>query len=351
MRREAIGLDVGGAHLKLARLDGEGALVAVRIAPCALWRGLDQLAAALDSVADATPDAASVAVTMTGELVDLWPDRVTGVAAIAQALVDRFGAERTAFYAGGRFVTAADAGAEAPAIASANWRATAEAVAAGGSAALLLDVGSTTSDLVPVAGGTVLARATTDAERLAAGELVYLGVARTPVMAIAPRVPFGGAWIAPMAEFFATSADVHRLTGDLPEHADLHAAADGGPKTETESARRLLRMVGADLDAAGRDAATALARHLAEIQLRSLCDAASALLSRPEAARTATVVGAGVGRFLAKRVAERLGLGYRDLGALLTRDPALQGPAADCAPAVAVARLFAGKPAPVSLLR
>lgn len=335
-----IGLDVGGAHLKLARLDGTGALTEVRIAACPLWRGLNELDAALDQVG-ARAGEPVVAATMTGELADLWPDRASGVAAIAGALAERFGPERVAIYAGARrFLRAHKAADNALDVASANWRATTEAVAASSGAGLMVDVGSTTSDLIPYGEGRALAQGATDAGRMAADELVYLGVARTPVMAIAPRLPFAGAWMTPMAEFFATSADVHRLTGDLDEAADLHPAADGGPKTTEGSARRLLRMVGADLTPETWEAARRIADFLAETQLRRLHDAALGLITRTDIPAPQTIVGAGVGRFLVKRLAERLRLGYRDIGALFSDDPALAALAADCAPAVAVARLY-----------
>ena len=340
MSAKSLGWDVGGAHLKLARLGEDGALESVRIVPCPLWRGLDELDRAVDRLADdATNDAVS-AVTMTGELVDLWPDRATGVAALAGRLARRLGSE-TRFYGGADgFLTAADAAGRWASVASANWRATAEALAIEGEG-LLIDVGSTTADLIPFGGGHVTALGSSDAGRMAAEELVYLGVARTPVMALAPRLPFGGAWVSPMAEHFATTADVFRLTGDLPDDADLHPAADGGEKTREASARRLLRMVGADLDGETERQAEALARWIAETVLRRLCDAACLVLSRPGGPETPVIYGAGVGQFLTARLARRLGLLYRDVGELWTNDARLAGAAADCAPAVAVARLFA----------
>ena len=339
-----IGLDVGGAHLKLARVTPAGRLEAARIAPCPLWRGLNELEKAFASLEAEIPPAASFAVTMTGELVDLWTDRQTGVAAISEAVGALVGRDRLVFYAGAAgFVPAGEEAAHWSAIASANWRATAAAAARGGETGLLIDIGSTTSDLIPFASGEVLARGTDDAGRMAADELVYLGVARTPVMALAARMPFGGGWISPMAEFFATTADVFRLTGDLPDGADLHPAADGGAKTTAASARRLLRMVGADLDAQTEVQAHALAAWLAEATLRRLCDAAALIMSRPDAGRAPTVFGAGVGRFLAGRLADRLGLMYRDLGREWSEDEGLAAAAADCAPAVAVARLLAAR--------
>ncbi|MFC3693592.1 hydantoinase/oxoprolinase family protein [Chenggangzhangella methanolivorans] len=341
MSGEVLGWDVGGAHLKLARLGGDGALEAVRIVPCPLWKGLDELDRALDALgADAPADAVS-AVTMTGELVDLWPDRATGVAALSDRLSQRLGPQ-TRFYGGADgFLTAGEAAKRWACVASANWRATAEALALGGGDGLLIDIGSTTADLILFSGGDVTALGSTDASRMAAEELVYLGVARTPVMAVAPRLPFGGAWITPMAEHFATTADVFRLTGDLPDDADLHPAADGGEKTREASARRLLRMVGADLDAETGRLVEPLARWIAEAVLRRLCDAASCVQSRRGSPVTPTIYGAGVGQFLTARLARRLGLLYRDVGELWTDDARLAGAAADCAPAVAVARLYA----------
>jgi probable H4MPT-linked C1 transfer pathway protein len=338
---QVLGWDVGGAHLKLARFAADRRLEAVRVAACPLWRGLDELDAALAALGPDIQAGAASAVTMTGELVDLWPDRSSGVAAIVERLGAKLGAAGLSIYAGPRgFVDAQAAAAAWADVASANWRATAEALAAEGGAGLLIDVGSTTADLIPFADGETLARGATDAGRMAAEELVYLGVARTPVMAIAPRLPFDGAWIAPMAEHFATSADVFRLTGDLPEGADLHPAADGGPKTVEASARRLLRMAGADLDPARPGQARALAGFLAETCLRRLADAAAMILTRAEAPASPIVHGAGVGRFLAERVARRLGLLYRDVGQAWADDPSLAGQASDCAPAVAVGRLL-----------
>lgn len=339
MTGEILGWDVGGAHLKLARLDDFGRLVEARIVPCPLWRGLDQLDAAIAAIG---PPARQSAITMTGELVDLFPDRASGVAALVGRIAERLGPD-VAFYAGASgFFGADDAPARWRDVASANWRATAAALASDGDG-LLVDVGSTTADLVPFAGGAVTARGATDAERMAAEELVYLGLARTPVMALAPRVPFDGGWVSPMAEHFATTADVFRLTGELPDGADLHPAADGGEKTPDASARRLLRMVGEDLTPETSGPARKLAAWLAEAALRRLADAASVVLSRADAPRNPTIYGAGVGRFLAVAVARRLSLMYRDVGDVFAADPALAAASADCAPAVAVARLFAAR--------
>ena len=80
------------------------------------------------------------------------------------------------------------------------------------------------------------------------GELVYTGLVRSFVMAIAERAPFAGRWSPLINENFATMADVHRILGTLPEGADQMATADGRAKTVAASRARLARMVGRDVE-------------------------------------------------------------------------------------------------------
>lgn len=331
-----LGWDVGGAHLKRAVLAPDGTLVSVEMAACPLWQGLDKLDAAMAAL---SPAAGRSVVTMTGELTDLWPDRAAGVAGLSRALVERLGAD-TLIYAGrAGFVPAADAPAHAADVASANWHATAAALARLCGDGVLVDIGSTTTDIIKFAGVEIRFAGYSDAERMETGELVYSGAARTPVMALTATLPFRGRQVPLMAEHFATTADIHRLTGDLPEGADLHPAADGGEKTREASARRLLRMVGRDLGPCTLAEAEALAAFAAEVQLHRLHGALAQVLSVGSVAADAPLVGAGVGRFLARRLAARAGRPYRDAGDVLAGEPGLATAAADCAPAVAVARL------------
>jgi probable H4MPT-linked C1 transfer pathway protein len=335
-----IGWDLGGAHLKAARLGPTGGVERVVQVPCALWRGLAELEGALDAAASAVGPAPVHAVTMTGEMVDCFPTRADGVAALAAVMRKRFGDRGLRFYAGARGLVAAGAEeGEGLRLASANWRAAAEVVAGSLPEALFVDIGSTTTDLIPVRGGEVRARAENDAGRLVSGELVYTGVVRTPVMALAREAPFGGHLVPLMAELFATTADVHRLCGRLPVGSDLHPTADGGEKTEAGSARRLARMIGRDAETEPLEAWRSLARWLAEAQLRRIEDACALLLSREGLAPDAPVVSAGVGRFLAVLLAGRLGRASLDFAALLPDPGPEPGLVSDCAPAVAVARL------------
>jgi probable H4MPT-linked C1 transfer pathway protein len=207
---------------------------------------------------------------------------------------------------------------------------------------MLVDIGSTTTDIVPIAAGRVAARAADDAGRLATGELLYQGVVRTPLCGLAQRVEFGGALVNVMNEWFATTADVYRLTGELDPAHDLHPSADGGPKTEEGSRVRLARMIGRDAADASDADWRAFAFDWRTLQLRE-----TALnLARVEAARPALgrapLVGAGCGRFLVKALAREEGRDYIDFSQLMPQPVLGAGEwAATCAPSVAVAMLAA----------
>lgn len=339
-----IGWDVGGAHLKAALIE-HGALRAVRQLPCPLWHGLDRLDRALETVLNGWPAADVHAVTLTGEMVDLFPDRASGVATLGARLAARLGRTRlegTRLFAGRHgLVDIAQAAALAADIASANWRASALWVGRRLPDAVLIDIGSTTTDIIGIRQNRIATDSVGDAERLAGGELVYTGVVRTPVCALADRVPWRGRWQTLCNEFFATAADVHRLPGQLPDGADLHDTADGRGKSVAESTARLARMLGLDAADGRPEEWRRVADHLVRRQLERIRDGLDLVLSATPLPDDAPLVGAGVGRFLVERLALLYGRPYRAFGGLCTDDPVLQAQAADCAPAVAVGLLAA----------
>lgn len=341
----ATGWDLGGAHLKVAQSDAAGRLHQAIQIPCTLWRGFDHLARAIGEAQRRLVPTTRHGITMTGELTDLFLSRAEGVERLTRGVQDALAGADLRIYAGDSGFVPPDAAAgHVRDIASANWHASVRFVAERLSAGVFVDIGSTTTDIIPFAARRVRAAGFTDEERLVTEELVYTGATRTPVMAIAETVPFGGARQRLMAEHFATIADVHRLTGALPEDADQHESADGRPKTPEDSARRLARMLGRDAGSADMAGWRRLARHLAERQLQTIQAAAERTLSRGLVAEDAPLVGAGVGRFLAEALAARLERPYIDFATLVSGPPEVCGWAACCAPAAAIAVLTAADP-------
>jgi (4-(4-[2-(gamma-L-glutamylamino)ethyl]phenoxymethyl)furan-2-yl)methanamine synthase len=338
-----IGWDVGGAHLKAARVENGIVTQAVQI-PCPLWLGLGELDRAFTGAEEVIGRAPLNAITMTGELCDTFASHENGVAGLAAIMVRLLSPGRALFYAGrSGFANDSEAADHAVEIASANWHASAALTGTRKAAALFIDMGSTTTDLIPVADGRPASLGYTDAERLAHGELVYSGIARSFLMAGPKLVPFAGRWTPLMNEWFATMADVHRILGRLPEGADLMDAADGREKSEAASRARLARMIGRDSGEADDPAWQALARFFAEAQLRDIMDAAALVLSRGLVHSSAPVVGAGTGRRVIRELAARIGRTFIAFDELIEAVPEARSKACDCAPASAVALLAAAQ--------
>ncbi|HEU4459798.1 MAG TPA: hydantoinase/oxoprolinase family protein [Methylibium sp.] len=354
------GWDIGGAHVKLSLVAPRGGSahecvpIAAEQWPCPLWQGLDRLDAVLAEARALWPelDGARHAVTMTGEMVDLFEHREAGVLVLAEVLSAALG-DGLAFWAGeGGWCGAGALRACWPQVASANWAATASLAARRleGREALLVDIGSTTTDLVALRDGAPCSASRSDADRLASGELLYQGVVRTPLCALAPRIEHRGRALNVMNECFATTADVHRLLGQLDTAHDQQPTADGGPKDLAATRRRLARMIGLDARDAVDDDWHALAACWREAQLGALRENAERVVQAAALAADAPVVAAGCGDFLAFELARRLGRPCMRFDALVLGDAAAPpGAAGDerrraiqlAAPAVAVALLFA----------
>jgi probable H4MPT-linked C1 transfer pathway protein len=282
-----VGLDIGGANLKAAHHAGPA-----RSRPFSLWKDPAGLADALRGLLAELPAFERLAVAMTGELCDCFETKRQGVHAILDAVQSvAAGRPIRVWQTTGRFVDLATARAQPLDTAAANWLALAAYVGryVPEGPALLIDVGSTTTDIVPLRDGRPIPQARSDPERLRTGELVYTGVRRTPLCALL------GAGHA--AELFATTLDAYLVLGRIPEDAADHGTADGRPATRAAAEARLARMIAADLETCSDTDRLAIARQSYEAQKLLIAAAVKQVMPSPRA-----MVLAGEGEFLARDV-------------------------------------------------
>ena len=227
-------------------------------------------------------------------------------------------------------------------IASANWLASATFVAQQVKCGLLIDVGSTTSDFVLIENHAPICLGLTDASRMQTEELVYAGVIRTPLMALTHKIEFQHIQTSVAAEYFATTADVYRLTGDLHAEDDMADTADGKVKTPLASAQRIARMIGHDANDAPLNDWLALAQSFKDLQVARLQGVVIKHVARLKDNAKAIIMGAGAGSFLASEVATRMNLKYVEISDLFhesASDTEAKHWASVCLPAYAVAYL------------
>jgi probable H4MPT-linked C1 transfer pathway protein len=334
MSNPVIGWDVGGVNIKAARIAG-GQVRATRSLPFELQRAPERLAPVLREMGAAVGagERTPHALTMTAELSQFFRTKREGVGFVLSAMEQAFPHAPVHVYAvDGAFLSAHAARREPLRVAASNWAATAAIVASTWRDAVLIDTGTTTTDIIPIQGGLVAALGRTDPERLRTGELVYLGAVRTPVEAVVHEVPLDGARAGVSAEGFALTGDVHLWRGDLAPADYAAPTPDGRPATREFARERLARVVCADGEMLDDCAVDRIAEHVAEAQVARMTGALARVLARHPELRLA--VTAGLGTFLAERAAQRAGLMTANLADTLGAE------ASRIAPAAAVALLL-----------
>ena len=317
-----LALDIGGANLKAA--DGLGYAQSYAFA---LWREPESLAQQIRTAISEAPPADHLAVTMTGELADCFDSKADGIRFILQAVGTGSGNRHTRVYLVDGRLVAPQAALNMPHLAAAtNWHALARFAGrlAPTGAALLIDVGSTTCDVIPIVNGKPVAKGATDTQRLLAGELVYTGVERSPVCGVADFVPYRGQPCPVVHELFATMRDVYLLLDKLaPNPADTHTA-DNRPATKAAARTRLGRMLAADGEEFNHRDAVSVAQSLADSQAARLATAISKV-SATLPAPPDKIILSGHGEFLAEAALQSLGISVptvslsRELGPALSR--------------------------------
>jgi len=300
-----IGIDVGGANLKVADDD------VVHIHYCPLWSGaplsdlLRQYTRGRDTQA---------AVVMSGELADCFENKLQGITFIVNAIREVFPAAR--FYG----TDAAFHDRPVPELAAANWLASADFLQKTYPDAVLLDIGSTTADIIPLSRFSSLI-GLSDLARLRKGYLVYTGMLRTPVTTILSSVNLDGIPTPVSTEYFATSADAHLVLGHITEKDYRCETPDHKEKTRNACLRRLARVVCADVEEIGETGARQIAEAFWDRQQALVCDAVHRVTDDSDAS---SGIVAGLGSTLFARACRGTDLAH------------VLGPASDALPAYAV---------------
>lgn len=333
----AIGWDVGGVNTKAASvtfanggtdLRSVSAPYQLQHDPSALVPTLRRLAGEL-GVSGGEPHA----VTMTAELSQLFRTKREGVGFVLDALETAFpGSGFLVYTVAGVFIPPDQARRRPLEVAASNWVATATLVAEFEPDAILVDTGSTTTDIIPIQGARVVATGLTDPDRLLSGELVYTGAVRTTAEALLHDVPLPGGRAGVSAEGFALIGDALVWLGRMQAGDYTAPTPDGRPATREFAGERLARLVCADREMLDAAAIDGIAGALAEAQIAKIVAGVERVRARHSGISRAVVTG--LGDFIALEAAHRAGLTVVELSDRL-------GAAARTAPAAAVAWLLA----------
>ena len=258
-----VGLDIGGANLKAAHTSGWSSSVGF-----AMWREWKTLGLSIAKLLDDCPAFLGVAVTMTGELADCFATRAEGVAIILEQLTSILPSSMVHVYCvDGTWKTVSQSARDPWSVAASNWHGLARFSSrlVGDKFCVIVDTGSTTTDLIPIRDGQIAMDARTDSQRLQTGALIYTGIERSNVAGIVSEVELFGASCPVMNEQFATTRDVYLWLREIEDQPQNFETADNRPATRDAARYRLARIVGedgstladADLDRIAEQIATA----------------------------------------------------------------------------------------------
>ncbi|MGD8506799.1 MAG: hydantoinase/oxoprolinase family protein [Candidatus Bathyarchaeota archaeon] len=341
-----LGLDIGGVNTKAAFLSThEGTMkeleTAIEYFP--IWkRGKERLPRVFEKLRKLLTGSTlldGVGVTMTAELSDAYWSKKDGVNHILDCMTQIFGdVPIFVLDVDAKLISAGEARRTPLKVAAVNWVATGWMVSQIIEDCVIVDVGSTTTSIVPLVKGKITAEGKTDLEKLLMGELVYTGALRTNVAAIVDHVPLRGGKARVSSELFAQSGDVHLLLDYLKEKDYRVETADGRGKTRQEAMARLARVVCADIDMLDEREIVEMARFIHGRQVEQIAEGLRQVYERmKQQVQDVPVVVAGLGRdFLAKEAAEKVGFTkIFDLGELLDVNAAFMSPSVGVALMVA----------------
>lgn len=340
---DVLGLDIGGANTKAAYVTTQNGKVtkfetALEYFPfwkrdthqlCSMFSDLKQRLCG-STVLDC------VGVTLTAELSDAYRTKREGVNQILECVCQAFaGTQVLVLDVDAALRSVESAKAEPLKVASANWAATGWMVAQRIRECVVVDIGSTSTSIIPIIGGRIAAAGKTDLEKLMNGELVYTGSLRTNVAATVSSIPFRGGVARVASELFAQSGDVHIILGNIKESDYTVDAADGKGKTRRDALARLARVVCADIDMLTEQEILQIATYIHEQQVCQIAEGLNQVYSqlKPNAKANVPVVVTGLGReFLASKAAEKSGVSkILNLDDLMPKGAALASPAAGVA--------------------
>jgi (4-(4-[2-(gamma-L-glutamylamino)ethyl]phenoxymethyl)furan-2-yl)methanamine synthase len=272
----AFGFDVGGANTKAALIHSKGPCVLeVKVASeyFPIWKDRsnlkDVLIALAEELGNQKPDV--LGITMTAELSDAYQTKREGVCDILSC-VNRAFPDIPAYVIDSNcdLISFDKAKSKPLRVASANWAATGWLVAQFLKNEVIVDVGSTSTSIIPIVNGKVVAEAKTDLDKLICGELVYTGSLRTNIATIVNSIPLAKGLASVSSELFALSGDVHLILGHIKEDEYTSETADGRGKSLGEAKARLARIICADTDMLNEKELVKIAHFIYKQQLNQI---------------------------------------------------------------------------------
>ena len=324
------GFDIGGANTDLAIIDfekGEIKNIEVDFEYLPMWSNNDDLSHVLIELIEKicpVSEIDAVGISMTAELVDAYDTKKEGVLDVVRKCEETFTCPIA--YVGVDGMLSKEEIEKTPLkAAAANWIATAQIATLISDNCIFIDTGSTTTDIIPIRDAKECAIGKSDFDRSATGELVYTGTLRTNIASFLDKVELNGKEYRVASELFAQTADVYMVLDLITEKDYICDTFDGEGKSKIDCARRIARVVCADLEMLSMEDIVEMSEFIHQKQVEQIADG---LRQVHETQNLDLIVTTGLGKDILDRpVAELLGLEVKSMGDILSDDECTVAPA------------------------
>lgn len=324
------GFDIGGANTDLAIIDFDNDEIVnmeVDFAYLPMWSNNDDLSSVLiELIEKICPvcEIDAVGISMTAELVDAYDTKKEGVLDVVKKCEETF--DCPIAYVGIDGMLSKEEIITTPLkAAAANWIATAQIATLISDNCIFIDTGSTTTDIIPIKDGKECAIGRSDFDRSATGELVYTGTLRTNLASFLDKVELNGKEYRVASELFAQTADVYTVLDLITQEDYVCDTFDGEGKSKIDCAKRIARVVCADLEMLSMDEIVEMSKFIHQKQVEQIADGLKQVV---ETQNLELIVTTGLGKdILDKKAAELLGLEVKSMGDILTDEECVVAPA------------------------
>ncbi len=244
-----LGIDIGGANTKITKLNTNNSYTIDHIY-FPMWMKNNELINLLSKYNNNNNKISKIALVTTAELADAYKTKKEGIENILNSVEEAFpNKEIYIFDVNGNFLTVEEGKKKYMDISASNWTATTEFIKKEFNLNdfLLIDMGSTTTDIIPVINGNIVANKT-DLDRLINKELLYVGTLRTPVSFLTNEIIFKGIKTNMSSEYFAITGDINIIMNKISENEYSCDTPDGKPANKEHCKIRLSKVICSDLE-------------------------------------------------------------------------------------------------------
>ena len=153
----------------------------------------------------------------------------------------------------------------------------------------------------------------------------YTGTLRTNLASFLDKIELKGKSYRVASELFAQTADVYRLLDLISESDYVCDTFDGEGKSKLDCARRIARVVCADLEILSLDDVVEMSEYIHEKQVEQIAEALNQVVERQN---LDLIITTGLGKdILDKKAAESLNLNVKSMNRVLSDEECVVAPA------------------------